>query len=186
LEQFVGRLRAAGQINSLAQTLVKLTAPGVPDIYQGSEIWDFSLVDPDNRRPVDFKLRQRLLYEAMHLEAESIWARRDEGLPKLWMIQRTLALRAQHHGIFNDAFEPMIARGERANHLIAFVRAGRFLTAIPRFVLELNGNWADTSLELPPGVWNNEFTGEAHRGETMASDLFKNFPVTLLVKTEGK
>src|ERR1700722_6890156 len=112
LEAFVASLGEAAQINSLAQTLIKLTAPGVPDIYQGNEIWDFSLVDPDNRRPVDFELRRQLLAETKELSAEEAWKRRETGLPKLWLIRKVLTLRAQHEGVFNGSHEPVSARGE--------------------------------------------------------------------------
>ncbi len=93
LEKFVAPLVEAGHINSLAQTLLKLTAPGVPDLYQGGELWDLNLVDPDNRRPVDFKLRRRLLAELKSLSVEEIWRRRSEGLPKLWLIRQALEVR---------------------------------------------------------------------------------------------
>src|SRR5437660_424679 len=99
LEQFVGMVKNAGRVNSLAQTLMKHTAPGVPDLYQGAELWDFSLVDPDNRRPVDYKLRANLLREITSLPAEQAVAeamrRADEGLPKLWTITRALSLRRE-------------------------------------------------------------------------------------------
>ena len=78
-----------GTQTSLAQTLIKLTAPGIPDLYQGTELWDFSLVDPDNRRPVDYEVRRRLLNELPGLSPEAIWQRRQEGLPKLWIIRQS-------------------------------------------------------------------------------------------------
>ncbi|HEY4589615.1 MAG TPA: malto-oligosyltrehalose synthase, partial [Thermoanaerobaculia bacterium] len=94
LEAFVAPLVAPGRINSLAQTLLKIAAPGVPDFYQGSEVWDLSLVDPDNRRPVDYELRQRLLDDLKRgMTPEEILARMDEGLPKLWLIHQGLHLR---------------------------------------------------------------------------------------------
>src|ERR1700722_5334751 len=107
LKKFIASLSEAAQTNSLAQTLIKLTAPGAPDIYQGNEIWDFSLVDPDNRRPVDFQLRKRLLAEAKKLPAEETWKRRDEGITKLWLIQKTLGLRAEHQKYFEGDYEPI-------------------------------------------------------------------------------
>ena len=124
LEQFVARLADAARVNSLAQTLIKLTAPGVPDIYQGCELLDFSLVDPDNRRPVDFEIRRRLLAEAKKLPVENIWERRDEGLPKIWLIHKTLKLRARKAKLFGGDYEPLFARGEMAKHIVAFIRGG--------------------------------------------------------------
>ena len=85
-ESFVTRLVEPGRINSLSQVLLKFTSPGVPDSYQGSELWDLSLVDPDNRRPVDYQLRRKLLCELQKLTVEKIWNRIDEGLPKMWTI----------------------------------------------------------------------------------------------------
>lgn len=90
LESFVAEIILAGRVNSLAQTLLKQTSPGVPDLYQGGELWDLSLVDPDNRRPVDYALRSRLLKELDGMKPEQIMARMEEGLPKLWLLHKTL------------------------------------------------------------------------------------------------
>ena len=180
LEKFVGSLEEAAQINSLAQTLIKLTAPGVPDIYQGNEIWDFSLVDPDNRRPVDFALRRSLLAEAKQLTVEDAWKRRGEGLPKLWLIQKALAFRAQYEGAFSGGYEPVFPRGENAEHIVAFIRGGSVMTIVPRFTRSRVGEMP--TLHLPDGNWRNEFTGEIFSGEVAVSDLFQKFPVALLVR----
>ncbi len=148
VEHFADAIANSGYINSLAQTLIKLTAPGVPDIYQGCELWDFSLVDPDNRRPVDFKLRQNLMEEAKLCDAEKIWHRRAEGLPKLWLIQKTLKLRERlpEFSIFD--YEPLFAEGAHAENIIAFLRGDQVLTIVPRFTLKLNNNWQDTTLGI--------------------------------------
>ncbi|MGO8767026.1 MAG: malto-oligosyltrehalose synthase [Limisphaerales bacterium] len=178
LEKFLASFNEAAQINSLAQTLIKLTAPGAPDIYQGNEIWDFSLVDPDNRRPVDFELRKRLLAEAKQLSAETSWKRRQEGLPKIWLIQRTLAFRTRHERLFEGDYEPIFARGENSGHVVAFVRGGGAITVVPRFNRARVGGMP--ALPLPKGNWRNEFTGEHFAGEVAAGELFKKFPVALL------
>lgn len=180
LEQFTGSIVEAGLINSLAQTLVKLTAPGAPDIYQGNEIFEFSLVDPDNRRPVDFGLRNRLLAEAGRVTAEAAWERRAEGLPKLWLIRKTLAFRARHEKLFAGAYEPVLAHGPGGGHIVAFIRGGGALTAIPRFTQSRSAE--SPALLLPRGMWRNEFTGEMLLGEVTAGKLFRKFPVALLVK----
>lgn len=183
LERFVSRLVEPGYVNSLAQTLFKLTTPGVPDTYQGSELWDFGLVDPDNRRPVDFDTRERLLRESRNLSAEQIWERRAEGLPKLWLIQKTLAFRGQHPELFGaeSDYEPLFARGEKAEHIVAFVRSGRAITIVPRLIAKLANKWADTTLHLPGGDWSNELTGDPIQEDNVAvADLFKKFPVALL------
>ncbi|MBZ0273110.1 malto-oligosyltrehalose synthase, partial [bacterium] len=96
LETFVASILAPGRINALAQALVKFTAPGVPDIYQGCELWDLSLVDPDNRRPVDFEKRRAMLTELPNISAADAWSRADEGWPKLLVTHRALALRREH------------------------------------------------------------------------------------------
>jgi (1->4)-alpha-D-glucan 1-alpha-D-glucosylmutase len=182
LGNFVAPLIEPGRVNSLAQTLIKLTAPGVPDFYQGSELWDLSLVDPDNRRPVDYQLRRRLLAELEGATPEAVWSRIDEGLPKLWLIRQTLRLRRSEN-LFapEDAYQPLAARGTKAGHVVAFARGGRAITIVPRFILKLGGAWGDTVVELPSGSWRNAFTDETFaRGETRVAALLKRFPVALL------
>ncbi len=180
LEQFIASVTEAAQINSLAQTLIKLTAPGVPDIYQGNEIWDFSLVDPDNRRPVDFELRKRLLAETKYLSAESAWKRRAEGVPKLWLIQKTLAFRARHQDLFQGTYEPLLARGKNAERVIAFARSDGAITVVPRFAHNQENEMP--ALLLPRGMWRNEFTHEMFLGEVGVARLFRKFPVALLAR----
>src|SRR5262249_50361891 len=127
LEAFVAPLIEPGRINSLAHTRLKIAAPGVPDFYQGSEIWDLSLVDPDNRRPVDYELRQRLLSDLKRgMTPEEILARMDDGLPKLWLIHQGLQLRRRSPEVFGPdvAYEPLLAAGPRAGHVVAFLRGG--------------------------------------------------------------
>lgn len=182
LEGFISSLTEAAQINSLAQTLIKLTAPGVPDIYQGNEIWDFSLVDPDNRRLVDYEIRKRLLGETKNLLPDEIWRRRDSGVPKLWLIQKTLALRKRKEGAFNGNYEPILTTGSNANHVFGFIRGGEVIPVVPRFTLELENDRADAKVKLPPENWRDEFSGDRFSGEISVADLFCKFPVALLVK----
>ena len=115
LESFTKPLVEPGRINSLAQTLLKLTAPGIPDFYQGTELWNLSLVDPDNRRPVDYALRRRLLAELEGMTPEKIWRRIDDGLPKLWVIRQTLKLRRERR-LFapEDDYHPLACRGTKS------------------------------------------------------------------------
>jgi len=188
LERFVARLVGPGQINSLAETLLKLTAPGVPDIYQGNELWDLSLVDPDNRRPVDFATRVGLVAEMKGLSVEQVWQRREEGLPKLWLIQKTLQFRRREAGWFGagGGYEPLHARGAKAAHAVAFARGGRVVTIVPRLVIRLANDWADTTLRLPEGEWLNEFTGgQVAGGEHALGVLLRTFPVALLSRKEN-
>lgn len=184
---FVGSLIDAGRINSLAQTLIKLTAPGVPDIYQGTELWNLSLVDPDNRRQVDFTVRQRLLDELACLSPEDILARSDEGLPKLWLIRQTLHLRRDRPEFLRPGagYRPVCARGAKAGHVVAFMRGENVISVAPRLVLRLEGEWGDTALDLPAGRWTNFLTGdswETDRGRL--ADILARFPVAILLKEE--
>jgi (1->4)-alpha-D-glucan 1-alpha-D-glucosylmutase len=188
LEAFVAPLIEPGRISSLAQTLLRLTAPGVPDTYQGTELWDLSLVDPDNRRPVDYALRRRLLADLKTgLTPEEILARMDEGLPKLWVLHRALELRRRLPGVFKGDYRPLAVRGERAAHALAFARGGEVVAVAPRLVMglggRLKGDWQETVLDLPPGAWRNELTGEAiEGGEVRLGTLLDRFPVALLAR----
>jgi (1->4)-alpha-D-glucan 1-alpha-D-glucosylmutase len=185
MENFVADLIAPGRINSLAQTLIKLTAPGVPDIYQGTELWDLSLVDPDNRRPVDFALRRRLLSQLPQLDPEAILAGMDKGLPKLWIIRQTLHLRRAHPALFGPRadYRPLYATGRKADHLVAFVRGQDLISLAPRLVMGLNNDWEDAIVELPRGEWHNVLTGDdADGGAVQLQELLHRFPVGLLMK----
>jgi len=187
LEAFVTPLIGPGRINSLSQTLVKLTAPGVPDIYQGTELWDLSLVDPDNRRPVDFPLRRALLDEVPSLSPEAILARMDEGLPKLWLIRQGLHLRRRRPEFFGPAgsYRPLTAEGRKAGHVVAFVRGDGAISVVPRLIIGLDDDWADTVLELPEGGWHNILTGDESGGGTVPlSEMFMRFPVGLWERKE--
>ena len=185
VELFLKSLIAPGRINSLSQTLLKLTTPGVPDIYQGTELWDLSLVDPDNRRPVDYAVRQCLLAELPDLTPAQILARSNEGLPKLWLIQKSLAFRRRHPEVFSAGgqYAPLFAQGEKAAHVVAFSRGGGVVTVVPRLVMRLANNWAGTTLVLPGNDWLNELTGETVTGgECRLAELLQKFPVALLSK----
>ena len=189
LSAFVDELKTPGWVNSLAQTLLKLTAPGVPDIYQGCDLWDLSLVDPDNRRPVDYALRQRLLAEMEGASPDDIWARRDEGLPKLWVIRQALTARRERPAAFGPrgAYEPLTAQGAKAEHVVAFARGGEVIAVAPRLIIGLGGDWADTSLAVPEGRWRNMLTGEiVEGGEVWLAATLRRFPVALLVREENQ
>jgi (1->4)-alpha-D-glucan 1-alpha-D-glucosylmutase len=184
LEGFVGPMIGPGRVNSLSQVLIKLTAPGVPDVYQGNEIWDMSLVDPDNRRPVDYGLRRKLLAElAGGLEAEEILRRSDEGLPKLWVTRQALLFRRRRPELFGPGgdYRPIEAAGARADHVVAFGRGEGSVTVATRLPIRLGGDWGDTTIDLPGGRWSNELTGDAvDGGPIRVGDLLARFPVALL------
>jgi (1->4)-alpha-D-glucan 1-alpha-D-glucosylmutase len=186
LENFVRPLIEPGRINSLAQTLIKLTAPGIPDFYQGSELWDLSLVDPDNRRPVDYKLRRQLLAEIKYLSPEQIWVRVDAGLPKLWLIRQTLKARRERQ-LFQpqDSYRGLTPTGAKRGHVVAFARNQRAITVVPRLLLKIAGDWGDTAIEIPSGRWRNYLTGDTSAGGvTLVAKLLERFPVALLIREE--
>ncbi len=167
-EEFVEPLVEPGRINSLSQTLLKLTCPGVPDIYQGTELWDLNLVDPDNRRPVDYQLRT------------------GSDSPKLLVIRTALNLRRNNSHWFGPeaAYHRVDVEGAKRDHVVAFIRAGTCITVVPRWPIRLAGNWEDTQLSLPQGKWQNLFTKKVIEGEVQLSDLLGVFPVALLVKQQ--
>lgn len=181
---FVEPLIVPGRVNSLAQVLLKMTAPGVPDIYNGAELWDMSLVDPDNRRPVDFALRRRLLAELEQAPpVEAIWARCEEALPKLWLIRQALRLRRERETAFgaSSSYQPLPASGPHAANVVAFARGGEVVTVIPRLCLRVSAMRA--ALPLPRGRWRNCLTGEVVAGgRTDAAGLLARFPVALLAR----
>jgi (1->4)-alpha-D-glucan 1-alpha-D-glucosylmutase len=184
LERFVDPLILPGRINSLAQTLIKMVAPGVPDFYQGTELWDLSLVDPDNRRPVDFGLRAAFARHARTLSVADVAAEWDSGLPKLWMTARVLALRRERAEDFSDQskYQPLIAQGTHLARLLAFRRGENLIAIVPRFTMSLGGEWGDTRLPLPGGSWRNCFTDAVLQREAMPDALFNSFPVALLIR----
>jgi (1->4)-alpha-D-glucan 1-alpha-D-glucosylmutase len=185
LNEFVASLIHPGRINSLAQTLLKITAPGVPDFYQGTELWNLALVDPDNRRPQDFDLRRRMLADLRNATPERVMERFDEGMPKLWLIRQALALRKQHPEWFGPqaGIEPLEVRGARRDHVIAFIRGESVVTIVPRLVAKLGGDWRDTEVELPRDEWTNHMTVvRLGGGRTKLAELMQRFPVALLAR----
>jgi (1->4)-alpha-D-glucan 1-alpha-D-glucosylmutase len=182
---FEAQISQFGLYNSLSQTLLKLAAPGVPDTYQGTEVWDFSLVDPDNRRPVDYALRQRMLLDIraaaggdLRQFARSLLETKEDGRIKLYITQRVLHLRRDHPGLLSAGeYLPLPAVGAKADHVFAFARRSGALSAVvavPRLVAQLAPDsvgapigeavWRDTRLDLT-GIdmgrrWRNIFTGE--------------------------
>jgi len=181
---FQQRVSQYGMLNSLAQTLLKLTAPGVPDTYQGTELWDFSLVDPDNRRPVDYTSRQETLSELqstssdparMKKLARDLLTSREDGRIKMYITSRVLRCRREHPGLFaNGKYVPLKSSGAKAEHLFAFARnAGDqwAIVVVPRLIAKLTPEptslpvaevWGDTPIHLdgvPVGLqWRNVFT----------------------------
>jgi (1->4)-alpha-D-glucan 1-alpha-D-glucosylmutase len=184
LVEFVEPLVLPGRINSLAQTLIKLVVPGVPDLYQGTELWDLSLVDPDNRRPVDYNQRMQLLTRCRSMSAAEATADWDSGLPKLWLIDRVLSLRVAQPEEFSEGsrYQPLVAQGAHLGNLFAFRRGDNLIAAVPRLTLSIANQWEETRLPLPSGTWENIFTLETVSASASATQLFGGFPVALLRK----
>jgi len=183
LGAFAEPLVAPGRVTSLAQTLVKLTAPGIPDTYQGSEVWDLSLVDPDNRRPVDYEFRRRLLAELAGLDSAAVWSRPDDGLPKLHVVREALHLRRRRPEAFSagSTYTPLAVSGAKAGHVVAFCRGGQVATIVPRLVIGLDGAWGNTVVELPAGAWRNVLMGNPVNGGPLpVAGLLATSPVALL------
>ncbi len=167
-------LEAPSRSNSLSQKLVQLAMPGIPDVYQGTEIWDDSLVDPDNRRPVDHSRLAQLAAAGSHAIDES-------GAAKLHVVRTTLRLRRQRPELFTG-YRALAAEGEVADHLVAFERTGviGLATRLP-VGLARRGGWASTTLPLD-GRWTDALTGRAFEGESAVSELLSELPVALLVR----
>ncbi|HEY3757956.1 MAG TPA: malto-oligosyltrehalose synthase [Opitutaceae bacterium] len=195
------RLSHLGMVNSLTQTTLKLTCPGVPDFYQGNEVWDFSLVDPDNRRPVDFDAREQLLAQAEARDLRDLLLHWQDGAAKLRVVHRLLTFRADHPELFADGdYVPLEAAGQHAYHAVAFARrrgADRLVVVVPRQTARLGCPpiglmWTDTTAVLARGTESAGEWREVISGRTIApadrfalSELLADFPVAVLYSAQG-
>jgi (1->4)-alpha-D-glucan 1-alpha-D-glucosylmutase len=184
IERFVAEVSAPGWSNSLAAKLIQLTAPGTPDVYQGSELWETSLVDPDNRRPVDYDIRR--LYLAA-LDAGAHPPVDDSGAAKLLVASRALRLRRDRPGLFTR-YAPLEAMGERARHAIAFDRGGAITLATRMPVsLAAAGGWGDASIILPGHPLVDVISGRRLAGGIVPlAEVFQNYPVALLAPADER
>jgi (1->4)-alpha-D-glucan 1-alpha-D-glucosylmutase len=184
LTAFVDRIAPPGWSNSLGQKLLQLAGPGVPDVYQGTECFEYSLVDPDNRRPVDFATRRALLAS---LDEQWLPPVDAEGAGKLLVTATALRLRRYRPELFTG-YRPMTADGPAAEHAVAFSRGGGGLVAVATRLpvgLAARGGWADTVLALPGGAedWVDVLTGDSVPGSVpRLADLLARYPVALLVR----
>ncbi|HLR94554.1 MAG TPA: malto-oligosyltrehalose synthase, partial [Jiangellaceae bacterium] len=189
---FVAEIAAAGWTNALTQKLLHLAGPGVPDVYQGTELWEDSLVDPDNRREVDHAVRRRLLAE-LDADGADVPSVDVTGRAKLLLVSRALRLRRQRASSFvGGTYMPLTAAGEQAQHAVGFWRgpagSGPDVLAVgTRLSVRLaeSGGWGDTGVELPPGAWTDVLTGGVHAGQVPMADLLGWLPVALLTTSDG-
>ncbi|MCP2045450.1 malto-oligosyltrehalose synthase [Pontibacter sp. HSC-36F09] len=196
-----------GWIYSLCQTLLKTTCPGVPDVYQGCEFWDFSLVDPDNRRPVDYELRQQFLQEIRESKQpeellQQVLLSPTDARVKLYLLHQVLHLRKAQKELFDrGVYIPLQLKGKHSKQAMAFARRHEenwCLVVVPRLLTTIISEnelplgeqvWGDTSIELPaeaPQEWQLLFGGQhiqAKRAIPLA-EIFKSFPVALLTSTK--
>jgi len=208
---FQRKIAYYGIFNSLSQVLIKIAAPGIPDFYQGTELWDLNLVDPDNRRPVDFATREAML-RRLWVEAgndplglaERVLASPEDGRVKLFLTHRALEARREMVSLFRQGrYLPLAVTGKWRDHLIAFARnqGEEWAAAVaPRFLVELirEGEapvgkkvWQDTAIVLPPGapeVWKDAITGRqvTCKESFAAGDVLKSFPVSLMIAEGSK
>ena len=214
---FLEDLRAAvqpvawvGWFNGLSMAAIKLTSPGVPDIYQGNEIWDFSLVDPDNRRPVDYERRRAMLQNLQALPGApgdalaDMLEKIDDGRAKMYVISRLLQLRKSHEALFREGgYTAVRATGQQAKHVLAFARrhgGETLVTVAPRMIAGLGVRpgttpcepslWGEARLELPffenGAVLREVFTGRdvtVEDGAVAMATLLSHFPVAVLIRT---
>jgi (1->4)-alpha-D-glucan 1-alpha-D-glucosylmutase len=180
IADFVARIAPDARVNTLGAKLVQLTMPGVADVYQGCELTGLSLVDPDNRRPVDFGRRRRLL-AALQAGPDQVVGLDAEKLLVTW---RALWLRRDHPDWFAGSYAPLAAEGPAAEHAVAFLRGEHAVTVVTRLPagLRRRGGWGDTTLPLPELHWRDVLTGARHAGlRPLLSDLTRRHPVALLI-----
>jgi (1->4)-alpha-D-glucan 1-alpha-D-glucosylmutase len=207
LQRLLAQINLFGGVNSLAQLVLKATCPGVPDFYQGTELWDLSLVDPDNRRPVRYEVRERMLAHLDELAeqqgpaaiAAEVTRDISDGAIKLWTMAQVLRLRQAEHAVFRrGSYVPIYGAGAAEQHVIAHVRQYEnksIIVAVPRFActlmrgtaaLPLDAAWKDWVLPVPAeahGNYRNIFTGETItvEGPLALTQAFRSFPVAVLV-----
>jgi (1->4)-alpha-D-glucan 1-alpha-D-glucosylmutase len=196
-------LAPAGAINSLGQTLLRMTSPGVPDLYQGTEFWDFSLVDPDNRQPVDFASRIAALATADNALPDELVQQWQDGRIKQWLINRTLTTREQYPALFAQGdYQPLVVEGERADHIVAFAReynGSCMIVITPRLTTYLLADhhlplipaaaWGDTVVLLPSPlssrIFHDPMVAGAQRkapgGRLPVRDVLGEFPVHISI-----
>jgi (1->4)-alpha-D-glucan 1-alpha-D-glucosylmutase len=172
LTSLLAQLDKHARSDSLGQKLIQLTAPGVPDVYQGTELWDDSLVDPDNRRPVNYRIRRAALDAASD--------------PKFRVVNAALRLRHEKPAAFvGGPYRPLLAQGSASAHVAAFLRGSDVITAATRHSIRLaETGWDNTLLPLPAGTWQDRLGAGRFSGQVSPADLFSELPVALLERID--
>ncbi|MCF2488784.1 malto-oligosyltrehalose synthase [Dyadobacter sp. CY347] len=201
-QEYLKTITDAGIVNSLAQVLLKFTCPGIPDVYQGTELWDLSLVDPDNRRPFDYEIRKTWLKEFEDYDTErlleKLWETRNSGQIKLWLTHQLYNLRKTNPVLFSEGeYVPLKIRGAYKEHMLAFARKHKkefLVVAIPLHSAMLckeqgkaffDLDWKDTSVVLPDNMeaaWTEMLTGKEgkYEGKLTPSEIFNGLPIAVL------
>jgi (1->4)-alpha-D-glucan 1-alpha-D-glucosylmutase len=198
-ESFATRVAELGALNALSQLALKLTSPGVPDIYQGQELWDLSLVDPDNRRPIDYETRQNSIRNVSeNVSCHELLNHWRDGRIKLFVTRTLLHLRIEHPILFRDgSYEALAVEGELADHVISFRRShenSNLVVIVPRLTLRMGAfptgaSWKDTCLRLPFATsFRDVFTGAVMQptSDFRLADVLGQFPLAILVTTESE
>ena len=199
LQKFNRKIADFGIVNSLSQVLLKFTCPGVPDVYQGCELWDLSLVDPDNRRPVDYDKRLNLLENSLDKDLTQLWETRADGQIKLWLTQNLLQTRNQNADFFAQAdYIPLKVKGKYKKHVLAFARHFQnqwLIIAVPLHLTKLSKvqnrdllklRWKNTRIILPkdmPADFTNLLNHEQSKsaeGQLLVAEIFKPLPIAVL------
>lgn len=203
-EEFHAKISDFGVINSLTQAIIKFTAPGVPDVYQGTELWDFSLVDPDNRRPVNYNVRQQLMNELKHQPDKheslvaDLWQERHNGKIKLWLTQALLKERKENQSFFENAnYLPLAVEGEFAENILAYARSHQgkwYVIVVPLHLASmcklqhqkmLQLDWKDTCIVLRGDAalnYKNLLSGKEgiYQQKITVKEIFKSLPMAVL------
>jgi (1->4)-alpha-D-glucan 1-alpha-D-glucosylmutase len=184
IASFVEALHEPARVNSLAQLVLKLTAPGVPDIYQGNEVFRRDLTDPDNRRTIDFAMLRAKLARMQGVDAGAALGDPDPDACKLFVTQRLLALRRTRARAFGaeGAYRALEVSGKLAGHVVAFSRGEQIVSVVPRLSTRVQGDWADTRIALPEGSFEHWLgQGRVSEGGARVGELLADFPVAVLV-----
>lgn len=188
VDAYVASLRDAAIANALDQVVLKVLCPGVPDVYQGTELWDFSLVDPDNRRPVDFVLRRGVLSGLSDATPSELWERRADGAVKMFVLREALRLRARRPRCFDARgdYAPLYAQGPMAERVVAWGRGDAVVAVATRWWKKHGADFGDTTLSLPAGAWRNLLTGAVGlAGNRDVADLLGPLPTAILERQDA-